>query len=439
MAIKNYLSLEVLTGIFRTSPKDPSRIINREGTTIEFKESYNNSNMAQYFKVMAGFANNVGGYILFGVGDKPRRLLGIKDKSLLQFEELKVEELTRALLDYFSPEIKWEHCTFEFRNMSFGVIYVYPLIRKPCICKKHYDAQNAKYSLKEGDIYYRYGGRSERIRYAELFAIIDESRKNEERQWLNFAKKATRIGVSNAALLDLSTGNLSGNGGTVVLDGNLLQKIAFIQEGKFVETNGTPTLRLIGDITEMSTGKVVVTESTKKIIRAIEPSDIVQAFLQNQTVDEPLEYIKRICSASSANYPIYFFLQQAQTAITDAVTLVKATTSRGVAKDRLIERLEGKFVEQKNLPAPITTAAKEKDKYRQHWLTETMPDAVDDIGYCVESLLYLSNQEIVKHQQYIRLIMCKMFNTDYEKASSVVASNIRKAICRIDEVLYLEN
>ena len=436
MITKNQLSLVVLTGIFRTSSKDPSRIINREGTTIEFKESYNHGNMAQYFKAMAAFANNVGGYILFGVGDKPRRLLGLKDKSLLQFEELKVEEVTKALLDYFSPEIKWEHCTFEFRGMSFGVIYVYPLMRKPCICKKHYDAQNAKYSLKEGDIYYRYGGRAERIRYAELFAIIDESRKNEERQWLKFAKKAVRVGVSNAALLDLSTGNLSGNSGTVVLDGDLLQKIAFIQEGKFVETDGTPTLRLIGDITEISTGKVVISETTRKVVRAIEPSDIILSFLQNQMVDEPLEYVKRICSASSANYPVYFFLQQAKTSISDAVDLVKATTARGVAKDRLINRFEGKFVEQKNAPALTTTPAKKKGEYRQQWLTESIPDKIGDIGYCVESLLYLSKQEIVEHQQYIRSVLLTIFRAYYEKATATVASNIRKSICRIDEALF---
>ena len=129
--MKNPLSLEILTGIFRTSPKEPSRIINREGTTIEFKESYNHGNMSQYFKAMAAFANT-GGYILFGVGDRPRRLLGLKDKSLSQFEELKVEEFTKALLDYFSPEIKWDHCTFEFHDMSFGVIYVYPLTIGGC-------------------------------------------------------------------------------------------------------------------------------------------------------------------------------------------------------------------------------------------------------------------------------------------------------------------
>ena len=72
----------ILSSIFRTSPKDPSRIINREGTKIEFKESYNNGSMAQYFRAIASFANNSGGYVLFGVGDKPRRLLGLKEKSL---------------------------------------------------------------------------------------------------------------------------------------------------------------------------------------------------------------------------------------------------------------------------------------------------------------------------------------------------------------------
>lgn len=437
--MRNALSLENLTGIFRVSSKEPSRIINREGTTIEFKESYNHGNMAQYFKAMAAFANNQGGYILFGIGDKPRRLIGLKDKSLSQFEELKVEDFTKALLDYFSPEIKWEHCTFEFHDMSFGVIYVYPLMRKPCICKKHYDAQNAKYSLKEGDIYYRYGGRSERIRYAELASIIDEARRYEERQWLNFAKKAVRIGVSNAALLDLKSGNLSGTNGSVVIDSELLQKLAFIREGKFVETGGTPTLRLIGDITEISTGKVVVTETARKVVRAIEPSDIVQAFLENKPVDEPIEYIKRICSATSANYPVYFFMRQASMTASDALSVVKQTTSRGVAKDKLIERLEGKNILQSKLPISSTSAGKQKETYRQQWLTESISMPIENIGYCVEALLYLSNEEMVEHNQYIRASLLGIYSTEYEKASSIIASNIRKAICRIDEGLYLED
>lgn len=106
---------------------------------------------------------------------------------------MKVEEFTKNLCDYFSPEIEWEHCTFEFKNLSFGVIYTYPPRTKPSICKKIYDAQNTKYSLKEGDIYYRYGGRSERIHYEELNAIMEDVCKAEEAQWLSFIKNASKI------------------------------------------------------------------------------------------------------------------------------------------------------------------------------------------------------------------------------------------------------
>lgn len=49
MQTGNPLSADKLTNIFRTSPKDPLRIINREGSTIEFKESYSHAGMAQTF------------------------------------------------------------------------------------------------------------------------------------------------------------------------------------------------------------------------------------------------------------------------------------------------------------------------------------------------------------------------------------------------------
>ena len=76
------VSVEKLSRIFKTSKSNPNRIISREGSTVEFKESFNMGGMAQYFKTMASFANNMGGYIIFGVGDKPRELLGLGKNSL---------------------------------------------------------------------------------------------------------------------------------------------------------------------------------------------------------------------------------------------------------------------------------------------------------------------------------------------------------------------
>ena len=390
----NPLSADILTNLFRTSPKDPLRIINREGSTIEFKESYSHAGMAQYFKTIAAFANNSGGYIIFGVGDKPRRLLGLKEKNLSQFEELKVEEFTKNLLEYFSPEIRWDHCTFEYKGMSFGVIYTEPLLNKPCICKKSYDAPNPKYTLKEGDIFYRYGGRSERIRYEELSAIIDHARKVEEQLWLNFTQRAAKVGIENACLLDLGTGKITGNGGSIVIDENLLSKIAFIKEGEFVETKGKPAIRLIGDIENVSTGKIVVRETTRKVVKAIEPNDLIKAFLKGINVEDPLEYIRAVCSATTGNYPIYFLLQQANASI-------------------------------------------KKSLYREAWRSEKVVLKQDELTYCITALLSLSEEDIKKHEQYIKSMLLEIFEKYYEKASSILASNIRKAICRVDEVLFL--
>lgn len=437
MREKSPMSVDVLTGIFRTSQKDPLRIINREGTSIEFKESFNYAGMAQYFKTIASFANNVGGYIIYGVGDKPRRLLGLTDKSLQQFETLNVEMLTKYLLDYYSPEIKWDHCTFEYKGMSFGVIYVYELINKPCICKKNYEDQNPKYSLKEGDIYYRYGGRSEKIRYTELNQIIEESRKNEERKWLEFAKHAARIGIDNACLLDLGNGVVSGQGGTVVIDEKLLSQLAFIREGEFVEVKGKPTLRLVGDVLGIESGKLVVGENTRKVIRAIEIDNIVDAFLTQKIVDEPLEYIKAITSASSANFPVYFIFAQSSITVEDALGVINETTSRGNAKRQLIKRLEGKRIEHKPITGSQTHASERKREYRKQWLSGRVKVKDDEWRYCLMALLSLNKAEVEKHFKYISNTLLKIYKNMYESADSILAQHIRNAICYVDETVYL--
>lgn len=432
------LSAERLTNLFRTSPKDNYRIVNREGSMIEFKESFSFGGMAQYFKTIASFANNSGGYIIFGVANKPRRLKGLKDKNLKQFEDLKVEDFTKNLLEYFSPEIKWEHCTFEFKQMSFGVIYTYPLLKKPCICKKNYDHQNIKYSLKEGEIYYRYGGRSERIRYEELNSIIDDARKNEEAQWINFIKKAAKIGVKNACLLDLETGIVSGKGGTLVIDETLLSKISFIKEGEFVETNGAPALRLIGDITNINTGKIIVKEPARKVVKAIELSDIVKAFLNNSVVEEPMEYLRVLCSAPSAYYPFHFLIASSTKSYEDAIQIIEETIVRGKTKGYLLERLKGKLVSKIPTHDTGTKAYEKRNAFRVEWINENVDVAENELIYCLKGLMSLDRKDVKKHEKYIRKKLLAIYDTFFETAESLLAHTIRQAICRVDELLYYQ-
>lgn len=431
----NPLSEEKLSSIFKTSIKHPDRLIKREDTNHEFKESYNNANMAMYFKTIAAFANNEGGYLIFGVKDSPHILLGLTEKSLNQFENIKIEVFTSNLNDYFMQSIKWECGVFEFRNLSFGIIYIYQLNIKPAICKKTYDCDNSKYSLKDSDIYYRYAGRSERIKSADLERIIDERRKKEERQWLDFLERATKIGVQNACLINLDNGEINEGNNKIIIDQKLLQHIKFIKEGQFSEKHGAPTLRLMGDIQEIETGKVVLSEP-QKIIRAIEFCDIVTSFLKQEDISMPENYVKHICSASSGKYPVYYYIYKAEISIQQAIRLVEDSTSRYGGKKGLLKRLTGSYLSRQIIKKNDTKLSKLKEKYIMLWKNENITSSQEEIRGCVSSIQYLSAEDIIIHKDYVFKEILHLYNTYYESADGQTAADFRNSISYLDEVLY---
>ncbi|MCD6317871.1 putative DNA binding domain-containing protein [Candidatus Aerophobetes bacterium] len=220
----------------------------RESSTIEFKESFNSKNMPKYSRTIAALANNKGGYILFGIKDSPKKLIGInKDR----FDNIKQEKISTFLIDHFDPEIKWDIGLVENEGKYFGYIYIYEAEEKPVICKKNAGNND----IHSGEIYFRYRGQSKKIGYSELKKIIDEFREKERRMWMSHIERIAKIGPSNVALLDLLKGDIHVKkieGTNLIMDKNLIDelrdKVKFIEEGKFSEIKGEPTLRIIGEI-----------------------------------------------------------------------------------------------------------------------------------------------------------------------------------------------
>lgn len=51
--------------------KSDGCLYHRESQTLEFKEAFNFAGLAEYFRDFAAFANNKGGWLIFGVKDRP--------------------------------------------------------------------------------------------------------------------------------------------------------------------------------------------------------------------------------------------------------------------------------------------------------------------------------------------------------------------------------
>ena len=59
--------------------------------------------------------------------------------------------------------------------------------------------------IKNGEVYYRYGGRTQKIQYAELESIINRRIQQNNQQWLDLVQKIGATGPSNAAIPTAST------------------------------------------------------------------------------------------------------------------------------------------------------------------------------------------------------------------------------------------
>lgn len=238
----------------------PSGILkSRESRSVEFKKTFNMGSAAAYAKTMAAFANNIGGYILFGIDDSPRRILGLKNDN---FANLKQEKLTETINSFFAPAIDWEMGTVEIdvertdedgvpvtERKKIGWIYASKAEVKPIISLKDSSSER----ITAGDVFYRYRARNGKIKPAEMEKIILERIKSEQEKLLRLLEVIRKSGTASLGIVNYSNGHFSTPYGVdVVFDRKLvaqvLRKAKYIKEGSFNETDGIPVIKVTGNI-----------------------------------------------------------------------------------------------------------------------------------------------------------------------------------------------
>jgi len=289
-------------------------LYHREGQELEFKEQFNFSALADYFRDFAAFSNNRGGYIIHGIKDSPRIRSGLSQKSIEQFEKIDPERITGFLLDMFSSDIRWEAVLLEIEGVSLGVFKIYEAPTKPVIAKKN---EGKDQIIKNGEVYYRYGGRTQKIQSAELESIIAKRLDANNQQWLDLMSKIGRAGPQNAAILDTEKSLIEKDDTQVlVVDEELAGKLKFIKEGQFVEKDGAATLKLIGDVVPIDKVEIVrlVKENLIKAypLSALELVDEVQKAYPTAKQGEVWKAIAENDLKNNLDYAAYNFRNKKQ-------------------------------------------------------------------------------------------------------------------------------
>jgi len=373
-----------LRGLFHLKESTANILHIGETDWVECKESLNFRYMAEYARVIASFANAGGGFLLFGVRDSDKAVTGIPSGKLTGYDPAR---LNQHLSAHFSPVPVWEKTEIVIADKIVGIVYVRPGKQKPIIC-----IRDEGDTLREADIYYRYPGETRRIKYAELVGILDTRSRNTERQWADVLRRVEAAGVENIAILDTVRGEVSGRSGKFLIDEKLIPKLKFVAEGHFSETEGAPTLRLVGDLAPAS---VTGVQGTKVIVRKerLTDADLVREFVDQATVENPRLYAGHLAHSAKLWLPIYFFMRQAGLDEAAAVKLLaEGQNSKRTHLNEVIRRVNDRRRPSMSRHCAATTAEPERSQLISMMLEP--PDTAEKCERLLKAVMTLRPGEI---------------------------------------------
>lgn len=431
-------SQDVSSKLVRTSEQHGTyQVQTRESSTKEFKESFTWGSIGLYARTMAAYANARGGYIIFGITDNPRILNGLEGKALDAFDNMDQAKLTESLNEIFSPEMHWVADLVRVNaDKVIGVIYTFEADKKPVIARKAYQQQNAK--VLEGDIFYRYNSRTQRVRFSELRRILDEAQERELKAMRGHMDALIRAGASNAAVVNFSDKMLQGpTGQKVLIDNELLSQISFIKEGEFDEVVGAPTLKIVGEVQPATT----ITVGEQRIVRsALSSEDVLNDFLLRENVGNPEQYIRQTAAGPTGFLPVQYYRVLAHMSHEDLLTYVDNVTTRAPAKRKLHDRLE--VGDDMRRPLPVSSSHPSTIERRVHYdllisagFTRSSLKSPREAQQALEAVRWLDDDQIRAIEDEMFPMMSQIFD-DYYSTDAKVADALRRASCRVDSALY---
>lgn len=458
----NRFDKEIIDRILEIREGMKGILVRRESTQLEFKRNFNFASLCEYGKILSSMSNNKGGYIVFGVTDKrPHELLGMSNE---QFEKIDPSKISNLLDNHFSPRIIWDHHIESRNGVKIGFLYVESSREKPVICIQ--SGNRGEYN--EGDIYYRYGGKTSRIKSSDLQKIISDRIDKENMKWQNLLGNIAKIPPSKISLLNIESGEFIGDE-NLIIDEDLLSKMKFIKDGEFNEVKDALVYKIVGKIQEVKGATIVEKKTPFPVL--VHKRDIINSFF-DEKCDKPITYLKQFPYENAYYLPFWFFIRISDLSIVEMETVWKELSdAKDYVRNKLIERLRNENVDKLRTGRIVDLEGKwyinnidEYDnKLREckslNW-SKTKSNLAIERSFILslinngclknftkefignkyrlifEAISNLEKDEIIDNKEKIFMIMKEIYKV---RMSSTYSSNIRKCICYIDYMLNSED
>lgn len=391
----------------------------------ECKASFRLRSSHVWLRAIAALANNRGGYILFGVHDRDATPIDDVDKSFAviglnstDFTSLDPADLTSHIKAKLDPTPRVRSAITELGGKTVGILYVEQHPSRPVIATKQ------EGDIREGDIFFRYPGQSSRIKYGDLRTMLDERDAIARQQILPMVEKLLQRGPEHILLADLEEGVLDDGKRPITIDKTLLDQLSFIREGQFSEVDGAPTLRLIGEVRTGDEDRIV----SRGVVTDV---NLLTNFLKQEILFRPLEYIRFAVEASHTEWlPIFYFAQQSQLDRADLTAFIGGLGGTAKRREMFTNRATGTKMA---LTVPVGTPA----ALLMQIAAGTLPDPANskdanNIALAICGLTSLQNVG----QSTILALLSRCYDIAQSEVKNGVISTIRRAACRIDELLF---
>lgn len=318
-----------LHALFPLDPIKPGYLAVEESSEVEFKLAFNWKARSKYAKSVAALANNVGGYLLFGIENATSKVVGIDEPF---WDNLDPRNLSQVFGKLLAPSPDVTKAKLQLSGKAVGVLYVKEASLKPVVSTVS-DAD-----LVNGQIYFRYPGESCLGRAPEILAIFRERDRRIEERMTSIVQRIQQVGAAQAAIIDLNTGRVDGQIGHFLLPAELLSQVRVVQEGRLVDAEGAPALHIIGDL------QVVGNSGSMVSVRKgdLSDEDVIEDFLRQQVVQNPEDYLRYLSHSDALWLPAYYYARLAKLSDPGAADLIAAGHKNNKKMvGRQIDRIRG--------------------------------------------------------------------------------------------------